>query len=93
MVFLFALFAQQHTVVRDVELLKQIAYGELFLFFAFDINNDAAFVHHDEAVAVFNGLFHVVGDHHGGQIVALDDAVGQFQHLCGRFGIERCRVL
>ena len=31
-VFLFALFAEQHTVALDIELLEQIADGEVLLF-------------------------------------------------------------
>ena len=32
-----------------------------------------ASVHHDEAVAILDGILHVMGDHHGGQVVFLHD--------------------
>ena len=38
-VFLFALFAEQHTVALDIELLEQIADGEVLLFLTADIND------------------------------------------------------
>ena len=50
-------------------------------------------MHHDEAVAVGDGVLHVVGDHHGHQVVLLDDLPGELEHLCGGAGIQRGGVL
>ena len=46
-------------------------------------------MHHDEPIAVGNGVLHVVGDHHSGQLLISDDAVGGVQHLLRCFGIQR----
>ena len=40
-----------------------------------------------------DGVFHVVGDHHGGQLVFAHDAVRQLEHLGRRRGVERRGVL
>ena len=45
---------------------QQVGNGELFLFFAGDIQHHMARIHHNEAVAVGDGIAHIVGDHHGG---------------------------
>ena len=50
-------------------------------------------MHHDEPVAMGNGVLHVVGDHHGGQILIPDDAVGGVQHLLCGLGVQCRRVL
>ena len=50
-------------------------------------------MHHDEAVAVYDGILHVVGDHHGGQVMICNDPVGNLKHLGGCLRIERRGVL
>ena len=50
-------------------------------------------MHHDEAVAVYDGILHVVGDHHGSQVVIGNDLVGNLKHFGGCLRIERCGVL
>ena len=52
-----------------------------------------AVVHHDQPVAVGNGVTHIVGDHHGGQVVLFHDPLGGFQHLCGGLGVQGSGVL
>ena len=42
---------------------QQIGYGELLLFPAGNIQHHAAGIHHNEAVAVGNGVLHVMGNH------------------------------
>ena len=42
---------------------------------------------------MLDGIFHIVGDHQGGQIVLLIDLVGDLQHLGGGFRIQRRGVL
>ena len=37
---------------------------QVLLFLTGNIIDDMAFVHHDQAVAILNGILHVVGDHH-----------------------------
>ena len=84
---LFLLPCQRGKAVEKV-LLRQ-----LFLFFARNIEDDVPLVHHDQPVAVGNGVFHVVGDHERRQTVFLDDLVRQLQNLCCRRRVERCGVL
>ena len=50
-------------------------------------------MHHDKAVAVLDGVLHVVGDHHGGQVVLLNDLRREGQHLEGGLGVEGGGVL
>ena len=52
-----------------------------------------ALVHHDEAVAVNDGVLHVVGDHHGGELVFAHDTVRELEHFSRRRGVERRGVL
>ena len=52
-----------------------------------------AFVHHDQAVAILNGILHVVGDHHGGEMVFLHDFGREGQHLERGLGVQRSGVL
>ena len=40
-----------------------------------------------------DGVFHVVGDHHGGELVFAHDAVRELEHLGRRRGVERRGVL
>ena len=58
-----------------------------------EILNNAAAVHHDEAVAKVGGLLHGMGHHQRRQLVAPDNGVGERNHLVGAFGIKRSRVL
>ena len=58
------------------------------LFFALHINDDLALVEHDQAVAVGDGIPHIVGDHQSGEMVLRYDFVGQFQNLCCGLGIQ-----
>ena len=50
-------------------------------------------VHHDQAVAIGNGVAHIVGDHHGGQVALLYDPLGRLQHLGRSLGVKRRGVL
>ena len=50
-------------------------------------------VHHDQAVAVGNGVAHIVGNHHGGQMVFLHNPLGRFQHLGRGLGVKGCGML
>jgi len=52
-----------------------------------------ALVHHDQAVAVLDGILHVVGDHHGGQVVFLHNLGREGQHLERRLGVQSGGVL
>ena len=61
---------------------------QLLLFLPCHVVDDVTLVHHDEAVAVFDGILHVVGDHHGGQMVLLHDARRKGKHLQRRFGVQ-----
>ena len=62
---------QQHSIISEFptacffKFLQQICYLKFFLFFAFDVIDDLSIVHHDQAVSDIDGIFHVVGYHHG----------------------------
>ena len=66
---------------------------QLLLLLPCHVVDDVTLVHHDEAVAVFDGILHVVGDHHGGQMVLLHDACREGEHLQSRFGVQCSGVL
>ena len=72
---------------------QQIRHGELFLLLAGNIDDNVPGVHHNEAVAVGNGVLHVVRDHERREVVLLHDAVGQLQNLRRRARVERSRML
>ena len=86
------LSGQDHSVIRkltaagDLELCQQVGDLQVLLFIARDVVDDVTLVHHDEAVAVLDGVLHVVGDHHGGQVVLLNDLRREGQHLEGGLG-------
>ena len=63
------------------------------LLLAADVENDAALVHHDQPVAVLDRVCHVVGDHQRGQLVLVDDFIGQIEHLGRRGRVQRGGVL
>ena len=46
---------------------------QILLFLTGHVIDDVALVHHDEAVAILDGILHVMGDHHGGEVVFLHD--------------------
>ena len=59
----------------------------LFLLTA-DIKYDLAGVHHNEPVAVGNGILHIAGDHQGGEGALRHKAVGKLQETLQRVGNE-----
>ncbi|CAN4072443.1 hypothetical protein HHFLNI_HHFLNI_10330, partial [Dysosmobacter welbionis] len=67
--------------------------GELLLLLAGHVDDNTAVVHHDEPVAVDDGVLHVVSDHHGGEAVFLHDPVGESQNLGGGLGVQGGSVL
>ena len=73
--------------------MHQVLHSELLLVLAGNVQNDAPFVHHDQAVAVGNGVAHIVGDHQRGQMVLADDPVRGLQHLGGGLGVQGGGVL
>ena len=90
---------QDHPVVSelaaagDLELGQQVGDLQLLLLLAGDVVDDVALVHHDEAVAVLDGILHIVGDHHGGQMVFFHDLGRKGQHLERGLGVQRGGVL
>ena len=46
-------------------------------------------MHHDQSVAVIDGILHVMGDHHGGQMIFINQSLRYFKDFCCRFGIQR----
>ena len=81
------------TVADLLKALQQVADLQVLLFLAAHIVDDVTLVHHDQAVAVLDGILHVVGDHQGGQVVFLDDLLGQRQHLGRGLGVKGGGVL
>ena len=70
------------------EFFHKVFYGKVFLFLAGNITNNFAFVHHNKAVAVFNGVAHIMGDHKCGKFVFGNNFFGDFKNFCGGFGVK-----
>ena len=68
------------------EFVHQIFNSKIFLIFTANIQNDTSFMHHNESIAVGNGVAHIVGDHQGCQMILVDDAVCGVQNLGSGFG-------
>ena len=89
-------FGEDRAVVGELvaaglrELLKKIGHGQLLLLLARNVEDDVAVVQHDEAVAVLNGIAHVVRDHQRGELALAHDAVGELHDLGGGLRVE-CR--
>ncbi len=60
---------------------------------AFEIVQDAALVHHDDAIAEIDGLLHGVGNHQGGELISRNNVVRQANDLVRGLGVECCGVL
>ena len=58
-----------------------------------DIQRNAALIHHDEPVTVFDGIAHIVRDHQSGQLILIHQRAGHFHNLGRRFGIQCCSML
>src|SRR5699024_5334719 len=54
--------AGKFTAAGNRELPQQVIYCEFFLFFPADIQNNLSIVHHNQTIAVSNGVFHVMGN-------------------------------
>lgn len=57
-----------------------------------DVDGNFAAVEHDKAVAVGDGVAHVVGDHDGGQPIFGDDLIGDLKNFGSRLWVEGCGV-
>ena len=68
--------------------MQQVIDRQTLFLLAADIKYDLAGVHHDEPVAVGNGILHIVGDHQGGEVALRHKTVGKLQHLGGGFGVQ-----
>ncbi len=66
------------------EFIKKIFYSKFLFLFALDVQNDLSFPHHDQAVAVGNGITHIVGDHHGCKVITVYD------HICDLKNFGSC---
>ena len=75
------ILAEQCSVVGEFfaagffELMQQIFDGEFLFLFAFDVQDDLAVHKHDQTIAVSDGIFHVMGDHDGCQMIPVDDHI------------------
>ena len=66
---------------------------QILLFLTGHVIDDVALVHHDEAVAILDGILHVMGDHHGCQMIAVYDHVCDLENLGCRLRIKSSSVL
>ena len=73
--------------------MHEVIHGQFLFFFAGNIQQNAAFVHHDQPVAGRDGITHVVRYHQGGQVIAFDDFPGQTENLLGCLRIQGSRDL
>ena len=91
--------AQEDAVIVEslagvlAELLEQVVHGHLAAGLTLDIEDDAARVHHEGAVAQLQCLMHIVGDHQAGDLLFGHDALGEVQHLFGGGRVESGGVL
>ena len=69
--------------------MQKIFDGEFILFLALDVENDLALIHHDQTIAVGDGILHVVGDHEGGQTMFMNNLVAELQYLRRGRGVQR----
>ena len=86
--------AQESRVITEFlsacffKLVKQISYSKLFLFFSLNIQDDFSFHHHDQTIAMSNGILHVMGDHKCGQMITINDHFGDLQDLGRCLGVK-----
>ena len=73
--------------------IEQALHGHARALRAGDIEHDAAGIHHERARAEFERLVHIVRDHEAGDAALGHDAAREREHLVGRDGVERGRVL
>ena len=64
----------------------------LFLFSCYIVDN-FSFMHHDQAVAVRDGIFHIMCYHHCSQLMLLNDLIGDGKHLRCSFRVKCCSML
>ena len=76
-----------------VENTQKVVNRRFFLFFALDIYDTLALVHHYQACAVFNGKAKIMGDHQRGHISFSDKFIGKTHYRFGRFGVKRRSML
>ena len=67
------------------EFVKKIFYSKFFLFLTLDIQNDLSLPHHDQTIAMSDSITHVVGDHHGCQVITVYDHVGDLEDFGSSF--------
>ena len=68
--------------------MNQIIHGQLLLVFAGNVKYDPTLMHHDQSVAVIDGILHVMSDHHGGQMIFINQLLRYFKDFCRRFGVK-----
>ena len=75
-----------------VEFFQNILNLEVLPRFAGNVHLRASLMHHQQAVAVFDGIAQVMRDHDRCQLLFADDPARQFHDDFGRLGIKRRRV-
>ena len=76
-----------------VETLEQILWTDARALRSLQVVEYLTAVHHHNAITQVHRLLHGVRDHQGGELVALDDVVGEPNYLISAFGVERGGVL
>src|SRR5436190_258575 len=66
-------FVELFAAADLVEAVQQVLDAQAFFLGSPDVVQDAATVHHEDAVAEADGLLHRMGDHQGGEFFAPDD--------------------
>ena len=91
--------AQQQAVADELAAGGLLEHGEevfdleVFFLFLGDVEEDFAAVHHDEAVAEFEGVAHVVSDHERREALARDDFPREGEDFLGGLRVEGSGVL
>jgi len=85
---------QQHPVGKHffaagaLEHFNQILYGEVRFLFALHVEDYISVVHHYYAIAVFEGVAHVVRNAKRCEIVFVHDFIGEVEDGCCGFGVK-----
>ena len=63
------------------KLIEEVSYGQFFLFFTLNVEDDSAFHHHDQTISMNDRILHIVCDHHGRQVISVYDHFCDFKNL------------
>ena len=90
---------QQHPVRECIlssglsKQLQELIHSELLFLLALNIQDNPSLVHHDQTVAMADGIIHVMGDHQGCELALVHHLICNIQHLSRCFGVQRGGML